>query len=266
MCAEGIMKIFDGISRMSRIVFCFWLGCSAFVSLEASPVSVARPTILLTTGPDYYPLTDLRRPDGGRATRIVSTVFKSLGKDIVIDWLPWKRGYQMTKADKYAATFPYLKTSEREREFLFSDVITKEESLLWTRSGSPLNINEPSTFKKAKLCAGVGYASVIEEILKSTIDLKDVEIFRPQNRESCILMLAAGRVDAISGLKDEIMPMIAANDLAGKITFSVKPIKTVAFHLVAPKSNPASRTLIADFNKGLKQIQADGTWQKLLED
>lgn len=257
------MKIFDGNSRMTRVMFCFWLGCMACESLAAS---FAQTAIRLTTGPDYYPLTDIRRPDGGRAARIVSAVFKSLGKDTVIDWLPWKRGYQMTKAGKYAATFPYLKTSERERDFHFSDVITTEESLLWTRNGSPLNINEPSTFKKAKLCAGVGYASVIEETLKSTINLKDVEIFRPQNRESCLLMLAAGRVDAISGLKDEIMPMVETNDLASKVTFSVKPIKTVAFYLIAPKSDPASRALIADFNKALKQIQLDGTLQKLMNE
>lgn len=259
------MQIIDTHFGLSQVLFCLWLGCSAFMELAASPASTFQSTILLTTGPNYYPLTDIRRPDGGRATRIVSAVFKSLGKDIVIDWLPWKRSYQMTKAGRYGATFPYLKTVEREREFLFSDVITKEESLLWTRSGSPLNIKDPSTFKKAKLCAGVGYASVIEEILKSAINPKDVEIFRPQNRESCLLMLAAGRVDAISGLKDEIMTMIEANDLAGKVTFSVKPIRTVPFHLIAPKSNPASAALIADFNRALKQLQADGTYQKLWE-
>jgi polar amino acid transport system substrate-binding protein len=259
------MKIFDRIPRTIRVIFCFWLGSSGLVNLEAAPVSGARTTVLLTTGPDYYPLTDIRRPDGGRATRIVSAVFKSLGKDIVMDWLPWKRGYQMTKTGKYAATFPYLKTPEREREFHFSDVITKEESLLWTRSGSALNINDPATFKKAKICAGVGYASVIEETLRSAINLKDVEIFRPQNRESCILMLAAGRVDAISGLKDEILPMVEANDLTGKLTFSARPIKSVDFHLIAPKNNPASRPLIADFNKALKQLKADGTLQKLME-
>lgn len=259
------MKIFDRHSTKTKAFLCLWLGCRAFVGLAAPSDSSSQTTIILTTGPDYYPLTDIRKPDGGRATRIVSAVFKSLGKDIAIDWLPWKRGYQMTKAGKYGATFPYLKTLEREREFLFSDVIAKEESLLWTRSGSPLNINDPSTFKKAKLCAGVGYASVIEEILKSDINLKEVEIFRPQNRESCLLMLGAGRVDAISGLKDEIMPMVEANNLAAKVTFSVKPIKTVSFHLIAPKNDPDSRALITDFNKALRQIQADGTYQKLIE-
>lgn len=256
---EAIMEKSDRKLKNCAIVFCAVLG------LWACPISASENTVLLTTGPDYYPLTDIRRPDGGRATRIVSAVFKSMGKDVVIDWLPWKRGFQMTKTGKYGATFPYLKTSERERDFYFSDVLTQEESLLWTRTGSPLTINNPSSFKKAKICAGVGYASVIEETLKPVINLKDVEIFRPQNRESCMLMLAAGRVDAISGLKDEIMPIIEANDLAGKVTVSAKPIKTVAFHLIAPKGKPGSRALIQDFNRALKEIQADGSYQKLFE-
>ena len=149
------MKILETIFRTGLIILSIGLSCSASLTLGTRPVSAAEKTIRLTTGPSYYPLTDIRRPDGGRATRIVSAVFKAQGKDIVIEWLPWRRGYEMTKAGKYGATFPYLKTPEREREFYFSDVLMTEESLLWTRSGSPLNIKNPATFKKAKICAGV---------------------------------------------------------------------------------------------------------------
>jgi hypothetical protein len=79
------MKKFDRKSRNSPIRISMWLGCSALMSLGDCRTSATENTVLLTTGPDYYPLTDIKKPDGGRATRIVSAVFKSLGKDLVID-------------------------------------------------------------------------------------------------------------------------------------------------------------------------------------
>lgn len=242
----------------TRVESCFWT-CICFLCLWSYPLFAADHSVLLTTGPDYYPLTDIRNPDGGRATQIVTKVFQRLGKEVKIEWLPWERGYQMTKAGRYQATFPYLKTKEREADFLYSDAFANEESFLWTRSGSSLSLDMPSTFKGTTLCSGVGYASTIEEILRPRIARKEIDIFRPRKRESCIIMLAAGRVDAVSGLREEFLPVIRAHNLTDKVTYSVKPIKMISFHLIAPKTRPGSRALIENFNRALKQMQLEGT-------
>jgi polar amino acid transport system substrate-binding protein len=233
-------------------------------ALLSTPVVLA---VDLTTGPNYPPLSDQSKADGGIATRIVSATFQSMGEAVLLDWLPWKRGFEDTKAGRYQATFPYVRSPERELDFLYSDVIFTHQSFLWTRTGDTLSAQDPSTFKGQKaLCIPHGYRSPIEDVLRTQIASGEVRVERPITRESCIRMLVSKRVDATTGSEGEVGASLLATGLGTQISRGKKPIVELDFFLIAPKSNPQSAELINRFNSQLRKLRADGQYRRLAEE
>ena len=233
------------------------LACALFIGHAAQ---AAR----LTTGPNFPPLSDQSRADGGIATRIVLAAFQGLGERVTLDWLPWKRGFEETKAGHYQATFPYVRSTEREMDFLYSDVIFTNQSFLWTRTGDVLSAQDLSTFKgKKALCVPHGYHSPIEDILHAQIASGDVRVERPVTRESCLRMLASKRVDATAGSEGEVGGSLLATGLGANISHAEKPIAELEYFLIAPKADPHAAALINRFNAELRKMKTDGRYKRL---
>lgn len=223
--------------------------------------------INLTTGPNFPPLSDQSKVDGGIATRIISATFQSMGEVVTLDWLPWKRGFEETKVGRYHATYPYVRTPERELDFWYSDAIFTNQSFLWTRTGDTLSAQDPSTFKGQRaLCVPHGYRSPIEDVLRTQIASGEVRVERPVTRESCIRMLASKRVDATTGSEGEIGASLLATGLGAQISRSEKPIVVLDFYLIAPRSDPQSAALINRFNSQLRKLKADGRYRRLVDE
>ena len=55
-------------------------------------------------------------------------------------------------------------------------------------------------------------------------------------------------------------------DMKDKITTASKPLKSTTGHLIISKQHPKGKSLTEDFNKGLAEMRADGTYQQYLED
>lgn len=92
---------------------CLWLLCCWCVWLQAAP-------LLLVTG-EFTPYTGKALSEGGESTRLVTTLLQEAGyRELQIDYLPWPRGYQLTRNGLVAATFPYAWTAERAKLFHYS--------------------------------------------------------------------------------------------------------------------------------------------------
>jgi polar amino acid transport system substrate-binding protein len=220
--------------------------------------TVARAeTVSLTTGQDDPPFTDRSRPDGGIATRLVLAIFHGMGYETQLDWLPWRRGYSLTKTGVYQASFPYLKTPEREHDFIYSDVIFSDASYLWTRAGDSLSTEDLGSFKNKTICVPQGFHSPLLVTLSALIDRGEVKIERADTPEKCVQMLAAGRVDALSGQEAEITLPIKANNLEGSIVHGTVPLMKLDFYVIFNKENAA---LARRFNQTLRQMKEDGSY------
>ncbi|MFO7817628.1 MAG: hypothetical protein R6V39_08120, partial [Desulfovibrionales bacterium] len=55
-------------------------------------------------------------------------------------------------------------------------------------------------------------------------------------------------------------------EVVDSITSSSKPLHTSTGHLLFPKSRDDAQKLLADFNKGLKQLKDSGRYDELLDD
>jgi len=234
------------------------LACCLYIF--AACLSAQAETIALTTGQDDPPFTDSNRPDGGIATRLVLEVFRATGAQPRLDWLPWRRGYSLTRSGVYQASFPYLRTAERERDFLYSGSIFTDFSYLWTRTDEALGADDPARFKGRTICVPQGYHSPLFDLLGAMIARDEVKLERPDTPEKCVQMLAAGRVDALSGQEAEIAVPIQALGLSGRIAHDPTPLARLDFHVIFPRDGPGAADLQDRFNAALRRMKEDGRY------
>jgi polar amino acid transport system substrate-binding protein len=235
---------------------------SLLIVLAALPLRAE--TVTLTTGPDDPPYTDRDRADGGSATRLVMAVFQAMGVQAKLEWLPWRRGYSLTKSGTYQASFPYLKTADRERDFMFSDVLYSADSYIWTRTGETLVAEDPAGFRNRTLCVPQGYHSPLLEVLASMIERGETRLERAESPEKCVQMLGAGRVDALTGPEATITLYTETNGLSGKITHGAAPIRQLDFHAVFSKESGGNRQLVERFNRTLRKMKEDGSYAEVM--
>ena len=224
----------------------------------------AAATVTLTTGPGYPPFTDRAAPEGGIMVQVVRAVFERMGEPVSLAWLPWKRGYALTLAGKYSATFPYVRSPEREQDFLFSDPLLSAQSFLYMHRGDTLDFDHPDSFRGRVLCVPQGYASPLETGLRAMIEKGEVTLEQPTDILTCFRMLLAQRVDSLSAFDLLAREMLRQVDAGEQIQRSVKPVASADLMLIAPKNNPASADLIQRFNLGLKQVKGDDNYRRLL--
>jgi len=221
-------------------------------------------TVALTTGQDDPPFTDSKRADGGIATRLVLEAFRTAGTQPKLDWLPWKRGYSLTRNGTYQASFPYLRTAKREQDFLFSDPIFSDPSYLWTRTGDTLSVDDPEGFKGRTICVPQSYHSPLQDLLAASIASGKVKVERPETPDKCVQMLAAGRVDALSGEAEEIAGPRRTLGRADSISRSRTPLAKLDFCVIFPRNGIGSAALLDRFNAALRRMRGDGRYAALM--
>jgi len=230
----------------------------------AACVPARAETVALTTGQDNPPFTDSAKPDGGLATRLVIETFRAMGAQPTLEWLPWRRGYSLTKGGVYQASFPYLRTAERERDFLYSDPIFTDFSYLWMRADDTLSSDDPARFKTRTICVPQSYHSPLFDLLGAMIARDEVKLVRPDTPEKCVQMLAAGRVDALSGQEAEIAVPLQALGLTGRIIHAQAPLARLDFHVIFPRSGAHTPELLERFNATLRRMKDDGRYDALM--
>lgn len=241
------------------------LRCLALAGVLVLPLSArCANEIRLTTGPDYPPLVDHTRADGGIATKLVLAIFSRMDRPVTLDWLPWARGFQSTRNGRYNATFPYFKTEEREKSFLYSDALLSMPTFMWQRRGDSLDFTNPASFIGRAVCVPLGFSSSLAARLTSLIARREVRIESPPRPDNCVQMLAAGRVDAVTGTDGEIMRLIDLGGLAEKLIRSPQPLEIRAYFLIAPKADPQAAQLIERFNLALARMKEDGSYARLM--
>lgn len=220
--------------------------------------------IALVTGHDYAPFTHSLLPEGGMATEIVRKAFAAASHEIKLDWLPWARGYEQTKAGKFAGTFPYVRSTEREQDFLYSSPIYEVRDHAFIRAGSKLDFANPPSLAGKTICMPTGWAppSSLVDMIKSG-QLKREE---PRDISYCARMVLRGRADFF--VSDPIQggaTVASAGISPGEMHMSDVTLSRAPLHLIAPKSSPASAELIAAFNRGLASLRKSGEYDKIVE-
>ncbi|WP_417433318.1 substrate-binding periplasmic protein [Kiloniella sp.] len=218
----------------------------------------------LTTG-EYPPFTSEHIPGGGVVSEIVELVIMEMGHDFVVDYLPWKRGYILSKKGKYAATYPYLLTEEREDEFLYSAPIIEWESKVYVRRDSGIEYHSSLDLLGLRECLPHHYGGLPElDKLHAAGSIKRVST---PYIKSCWLMILNGRADFF--VEDVFVADIFRREVLAERSDEVvelqKTISTDYGHIIFPKGFDQSEELVAGFNDTLAKVAERGEIARIKE-
>ena len=238
-----------------------FLNFGAF-SLQAQDSAPLAP-VRLVTGPGYYPYTDLSLEEGGLATEIVMSVYRSMEFDPDVKFGPWERGLADTVSGQFDATFPYLATPERQELFYLSAPILTVQQVLFVRAGSGGSQWMLRDLEDRTFCLPRGYAvpARLQGMAQSGTILN-----RPAaSVEACFESLARGRVDFVP--VDRLLGLLAARVATGDIsdfTIARENLYASTLHLMVPKQQADARSHIEEFNQALERLRVSGRYGNIV--
>jgi polar amino acid transport system substrate-binding protein len=239
------------------------LWTALILPLLAGPADAA--PVRLVTGTDYAPFADAALPSGGLAGALVQAAFAAV--DVPVEPLqfePWKRGYADVLAGVDDATFPYVRSPEREADMLYSDPIYDIVAVALFRAGSGRDYVGPDSLKGLNLCMPIGYAA--SPPIARLIASKAVSVEQPATADLCLKQLAEGRVDVFVAAADLLDRRIAALFGQAPVFFRAPtPVYSHSLYLIAPRTAPGATALIQHFDEGLAQIRADGRYDAIVQ-
>jgi len=220
--------------------------------------------VRLTTGNDYKPFTDESLPEGGLAVALVRAAYARVGRDVEIVWRPWKRGYLETREGLFVATFPYVKTPERQRDYRYSEPIFAHSRRVVVLADSLISADSLDDLKGMQMCRPVGYA--IGPRLRRMVAAGDITLNRPNTMELCFQLLALGRVDFVT--INHWQGAATIQEVFGSRT-KTRVLEDISgfrqtLHVIFPRDQADAEQRVATFNKGLASIRADGTYDALV--
>ncbi|MCX9156288.1 transporter substrate-binding domain-containing protein [Niveibacterium sp. 24ML] len=209
--------------------------------------------LALVSGNGYAPYAEESAPGGGTATQRVREAFKQIGMAPRIDWLPWARGYRLTLAGEYAATFPYTRTPERERDFLYSDPIHRLPHFLFGRPDDSRVDEGVDALWRGTLCLPHAWAGPPQ--IEALIQGKRIAPERPERLSACIRMVLLGRADLVVATPELLSAALREAQLAPDTLRRGKgTLGELSLHLIAPRNQPGAEALIRRFNQALAKL------------
>ena len=243
------------------------MGIKAILAIVASTYCLVVSTasaddVALVTGDDYPPFTGTELPNRGLATEIVETAFERMGSEVSVDFKPWKRGFEDTKAGTYLATFPYGKNAEREETFVYSEPLYEVGMFFFKRADSEIQYTDNTDLAGSRVCLPIGFNPVrLEKLVEEGL----IELDQPPDLESCFKMLERGRTDLVRTNDFIAWSVIdAAFDNREAFKMLEKPFRQSIEHLIIPRANPDADKTIASFNAALEELRTDGTLNEML--
>ncbi|WP_019671012.1 substrate-binding periplasmic protein [Eudoraea adriatica] len=162
----------------------------------------------------------------------------------------------------YDGSAALWKTEDRENYLLYSEPYLENRLVLVGRKGSDVSAKSLSELKDKRIAIISGYAYGT-----SVYTSLDVIIIPGKSHQENLEKLLTFKTDYM--LVDELLISYLLNyqmnDISrfleiGKEAFMVQPL-----HLAILKDKPDTRKIIEDFNSNIKNMMADGTYNKILE-
>ncbi len=202
--------------------------------------------------------------DNGPHARIVREAFKKVGLTVEFKFYPWKRAYRLALKGK-AFLISASDTDERRQIFFFSEPYDNAASYLIGLKKKKFKYDgNIQSFKEYRISILRGHYLV--KMLKSAGANNIIEVDKD---ETNLKVLFRGRVDFIAMSKIPAIAIIKnVPNISGtldQVVFFEPPLRKNPIHLTGHKEMPKSNEIVLEFNKGLKQIKEDGTYDSIME-
>jgi polar amino acid transport system substrate-binding protein len=232
------------------LVFCF-LGSASAIEKK-----------IVISGTEWEPYNGKDLLNQGFYTEISRSAFESVGYEVKIVLQPWKRVFEKTKKGEFHALMGASYTKERTDFFAYPDYAWENKVHFFARTGHSFKYEAIESLCPSKLgiLRGSFYVKIFEKYPCLKQDLaSSVKIN--------INKLISGRMDLLIDSADSfnfIINKYFKND-TDKVTAIQPPYQIDKIYTVFSKRNSGYKMLIADFDRGIKLIKNNGTYDQILK-
>lgn len=254
---EKIMK--KTLTMISVVIFSIAV---LYGTVSARENVSAGQTIRLSTI-NWEPYTGESLPDHGFFSELVTEALARAGYRVEFQYRPWKRAlHEAKKGDVHGLMDAYWK-KDRVGFLDYPDVVWKVREEFIALRDNPVKYSGKLGDLKDVVIGSLRGSAQDEELRAAGIRT-DVVTDQRQNVEK----LLKGRIDAM--LIPNSIFFYHAEQLdprfdRTRVKILTPPYKIYDMYVVFSKKKPGYAKLTADFNRGLKLIKTDGTYQKILE-
>lgn len=261
---EAVLAWMRLAERLAAVLpFALGLAMLAPVQAPAGDGADASGPVRLVTGPDYAPFTGSDLPGGGLITEIVREIHKLLGHEVEIDFRPWRRGYLETLAGQYRATFPYVRTPEREAKFFYSDPVFETSIYPFVIEGTHMDAGKLADLAGKHYCFPLGYA--LTGKTKRLTENGELVREAAVSMKRCFELLFHDRVDFV--IANRIQAYQATQDLDSSRRIEALDIlvNRTGLHVMFPRNQPGSADSLRDFNRAMRRFKQTRRYNAVLK-
>lgn len=231
------------------------------ILLALSSLGLADPITL--TSCDWEPYTGANMPNYGFTAEIINSAMKSVGHEVSFVFYPWKRAMHETKKGRAHGLFSAYYSKDRAAAFALSEPYAYSELMLCAKKGRNIIFRSIEDLRPYRIGVVAGYANTPEfddaqYLLKDEApsDLLNVK----KLLENRVDLIVVDRYVAVYHVKNSPAIQYTVNDLS----FISPPLKKQPIYIMFSKAVPEYQRYVAEFNKGLENIRADGTYEEIL--
>lgn len=232
----------------------------ALFLLLTSTAGAADPLRLAAN--NWPPFTDRGLPGNGLATDLVSTALSRAGYRSEYIEVPWARVIKGLQQSQYDVVLTAWYSAERDTYGLFSDAYLVNRIRFLQRRGGGIQFSQISDLYPYRIVVTRGYAYAPAFDNDARLNKYEVTDFLPAAN-----MVAVGRVELT--LEDELVAQYLLRQepvsVREALEFLPTPLAETPLHILVRRSHPQHAQIVADFNRELATMRADGTYQAILQ-
>lgn len=246
-------------SLIALVVTTFLIMSVQAQQTDVKPASPNQAPMIYLATLEWPPYSSKHLPNGGETVEKVVSVFKRMGYDPQIEFLPWSRAVRGTSgvSPTYLGFFPEYPSENSH--FNFSESLGESVIGLVHKKSRKLDLTTLTAMTKYRLGVVKDYINTpeIDRLIQSGDIKPNVAINDRQN----LVSLLNDEID-IAVIDERVMRYILANDpglkirATGKFVFDKTLSRRQTLHLAFSRYHPES-ALFQRFNTTLKQINLE---------
>ncbi|MFT5707765.1 MAG: polar amino acid transport system substrate-binding protein [Oceanospirillaceae bacterium] len=221
----------------------------------------AQKVSMVTT--QWEPFYSSNLPAEGVITEVAKAAFQRENHQASVSWYPWMRALKIAAYGEADVVMGAYYSEERSKKFYYSDpIFSIDVGLIALKSLGIVSYEKLDNLKPYKIGVMRGWVYTQEFDQADFLDKHTLS-----NQVTAVRMLLAKRVNIIAAsipvFQHEISLLkseLAADTVVLKPLLESKPL-----YLMFNRVDEGNEKLLADFNRGLAKIRADGTFDKILD-
>jgi len=201
-------------------------------------------TVIFSIG-EYPPYTSESDEKGKLTEKIVREAFALEDYNVQYEYYPWKRAFAMVKEGQANGSFPWYKTEERVKEFLFpEEPVVDVSSYFFHLKNVEFDWSNIEDLKQNKIGATIGYSHI------ALFDKHGIQYDIASSDEVNLKKLLAGRIEAFPldfYTGHYMIKELFAPEIAMLFTYDTTPLEEGGYYIMFSK-----------------QLEALKNWQKHL--